>query len=120
MNRGRGCSGILSKPPEEAFVAIHLRECSRIVVTLNPEPIRKAPCILPTLGSLKYEVFHCKIQYSGCTAVILDTNLVCFAPSCDFRAATPREGASKACGEVFQAMDFRTHAPPGASDAPNT
>ena len=88
--------------------------------TLNPEPIWRVASILPPLGSLKYEVFHCKIQYSGCTAVILDTNLVCSTPRRDFRAAPPREGASKACGELFQAMDFRMHAPPGASDAPNT
>ena len=41
------------------------------MITLNPEPIRRVAPGSASLNPLKYEVFRCKIHYSGCTAVIL-------------------------------------------------
>ena len=81
--------------------------------TLNPEPIRRVPPGSAPLGSLKYEVFHCKIQYSGCTAVILDTNLVCSAPRRDLRAATPPRGCFESLRRPVPSDGFPYACSPG-------
>ena len=85
-----------------AFLASRLRShsiefaaacCSyRIMITLNPKPLTKLFVIRTLFLGPKFEDFHCKIHYSGCTAVILDTNLVCSASDCDFRAVRPPRG----------------------------